>query len=318
MVNINTLQIDKSILKKKYVIMERKKHYMPDGTFYITHSCNLTCHNCESYNNKKFKGHYTWEKYKSYYQEWGKIINLGGLINIHGGEPLTNPDIMNWADGLMSIWPDAEEYTVSSNGTLLSNKKELVLELANKGWRWDISVHDPVTFDPILRSLLEIFKKLNPHLVDGHEDEKKIINFKTGKTLATILPQYYFLRNSTRYIKKGVIHMWRNDIKTAHRLCQSESRWPGDTEGENPCRFFVAGKLFKCHLTAITEDLIKQFTIEEEAVELLKQYKPADPFEPRESVDNFIENLHKPLDQCTLCPVSRKTFPIYPLSKKKQ
>lgn len=296
--------------------MKSKKHYLPDSTFYITHSCNLTCNHCQTFNNKRFKGHYLWHKYEDEYKEWSKIVDPG-LVNIHGGEPLTNPDILNWANGLKKLWPNAKEYTVSTNGTLLSKKKDLVIELVNKGWRWDVSIHDPITFDSILKSFLEIFQDFNISVIDRKDGEKSVMDIKNNKTIATFLPQYYFFKNAFRYTKKGVVHMWRNDINEAHRLCQYGFAELTNEHNSTPCRWFVAGKLFKCQLTAITEDLIKQFTIEEEAVELLKKYKPASPYQSKEKIDNFIKNLDKPLDQCTLCPVSQILFPIYPLSTKK-
>ena len=293
--------------------MMLKKYYIADSTFYITHACNLTCHNCETYNNRKFKGHYTWAKYEKDYEAWSHLVDLG-IVNIHGGEPFTNPDLYNWAIGLKRLWPNSKDYTISTNGSILNKKSDLVKDLVLAGWRLDISVHDPVTFEYIKNNFIKILEDINisVKLDQGKEDgEIVVFDESNSKCLATILPQYYFLKNSTKYIKQGKIYMHRSDVEKAHHLCQHYDNMP-------PCRWFVAGHLFKCHLTAISNDLINQFTIEEDAVELLKKYKPASAYESSEYLEKFFQDLDKPLAQCTLCPEKSTLFPIYPLSSKKK
>lgn len=288
-----------------------KKFYIADSTFYITHSCNLTCHNCETYNNRKFKGHYTWEKYKKDYEKWSMIVDLG-IVNIHGGEPFSHPGLLDWARELKQLWPNADDYTVSTNGTLIKNKQKLAKDIIDLGWRLDVSVHDPITFEEITQSIIDLFDNKKVRLEKQEKTGEHIISdLSTNKVIATVLPQYYFLKNSTKYIKQGKIFMHRSNIRNAHKLCQEYDNMP-------PCRWFVAGKLFKCHLTAISKDLINQFTIEEEAVKLLEKYTPASPYDELQSLNEFFKMLDKPLEQCTLCPENNRTFPIYPLSKKKQ
>ena len=286
-----------------------KKFYIADSTFYITHSCNLTCYNCETYNNRRFKGHYKWNDYKDDYVEWSKKVDLG-IINIHGGEPFTNPDIEHWAEGLKKLWPHGKDYTVSTNGTFVEKKQDLTKRLIDLGWRLDVSVHDPSTFDSILTSIARVFKTYNLKIKKQDNGEYVFYSVKNDQIIATVLPQYYFLKNSTKYIEKGVIHMHRSNIEKAHTLCQEYDNMP-------PCRWFVAGRLYKCHLTAISNDLINQFNIEKEAVDLLKKYKSASPYDSQKEIYNFIKNLKEPLKQCTLCPESSVTYPIYPLSNKK-
>ena len=73
--------------------------------------------------------------------------------------------------------------------------------------------------------------------------------------------------------------------------------------------------MYQCHLTSVSADLIQQFPLEQRAVELLQQYKPA---HPDDDLTDFFQTLHKPMPQCTLCPESSKTHCIAPLATKKE
>ena len=69
-----------------------------DGAFNITNVCNLTCNGCESFNNYLFRNHFRFDDYKHKYEKWSKLVKIN-VVTIHGGEPFTNPDIVNWAAG---------------------------------------------------------------------------------------------------------------------------------------------------------------------------------------------------------------------------
>ena len=74
--------------------------------FYITNVCNLTCSGCNRYNNYKFAGWQNYDDYADIIQQWSKKINLIKPV-ILGGEPLLNPTINKWVEGLRAAWPEA-------------------------------------------------------------------------------------------------------------------------------------------------------------------------------------------------------------------
>jgi len=284
-----------------------KKYQIVDGAFYITNVCNLTCDNCESYNNLKFKGHFYWEDHKEKYLRWKEILNIRWL-NIHGGEPLTNPDLLTWAINLKSLWTNAERYYISTNGTTLKHNIDLSKELIKLGWSIYITIHDPSHKEMVEESIISILDD-GRYYVDNYKESKIYKDKETGKILINFESAFYFIRNSTKFIKDGVIHMHRNDVEKAHALCISAA--------SHQCHFFVRGNLYKCFLTAISEDLMNQFKIEPFAQEMLSSYRYADPFDDFEILDNFFINLQNAIGQCTLCPTNEIKIQIFPLQVKK-
>ena len=84
--------------------------------FYITNVCNLNCNHCNHFNNYPVKGHQKWQEYKENCIEWATKVQPF-KIYIYGGEPMTNPDFLNWINGLAEIWTNCE-IKISTNGTL--------------------------------------------------------------------------------------------------------------------------------------------------------------------------------------------------------
>lgn len=88
--------------------------------FYITNECNLTCSNCNRYNNYNFTGHYSWNDHASDIQLWSQRLS-SRLITIIGGEPTMHPDLDSWVHGICTAWPDTR-VMIQSNGTTNTNR----------------------------------------------------------------------------------------------------------------------------------------------------------------------------------------------------
>ena len=67
------------------------KHHIEMGQWYITHTCNLACNNCLSYNNYKIGGHERWEDNEEFVKLWSERVYIEDC-SIIGGEPFANPD----------------------------------------------------------------------------------------------------------------------------------------------------------------------------------------------------------------------------------
>lgn len=91
--------------------------------FYITNVCNLNCENCNRFNNFNFTGHERWKSHCDEYQQWSKIFDIN-RIGILGGEPMLNPDFLNWVQGVADLWPSAD-IVIITNGTQLHRWPEL-------------------------------------------------------------------------------------------------------------------------------------------------------------------------------------------------
>jgi len=123
--------------------------------FYITNVCNISCINCNRFNNFAFSGHYYWNDSKDEYKKWSKIVSFDE-IGVLGGEPTSNPDFNNWIIGLKDLWPKSN-IRIITNGTNFKKLNEIYPILKNEN----------------RRVLIEI----NWHSLDRSQIEKDIENF---------------------------------------------------------------------------------------------------------------------------------------------
>jgi organic radical activating enzyme len=143
---------------------------IPFISFHITNQCNLNCSNCYTLSNYDFTGHSLWEDHREYYTAWSKKINLGKFA-IYGGEPLLNPTVLDWFNGVANLWPDAVG-EMTTNGYALNEKnKELydVFKNSNGKYYLHISHHNPDTID-------FLFKKINNWIVGPITTERVYID----------------------------------------------------------------------------------------------------------------------------------------------
>jgi len=284
-----------------------KKFFIEDAAFNITNVCNLTCDGCESFNNYNFKGHMKFADYAKHYTQWSRLVSID-TITIHGGEPFTNPDILNWVIKLKQLWPTAQQYYVSTNGTFLKSKKDIAKKILNSDYYINICVHDPSMYEEIKNNLHSLLEDYDFYIKTNNQGNE-YFELHTHKKLALLESTYYFKKSAIDFIKDKTWFMHDSNINDAYEIC---------LEGSAPCNLFHKGYLYQCQLTALKDDLFLQFSIEPRAVDLLKKYRAGDPFSPKNELKEFFRKHNKPIPQCTLCPGCDQTHPIYPMAKKKE
>ena len=269
---------------------------------YITNVCNLTCENCITYNNLKFKGHYYFKDYETYFKEWSKKLELDTLTII-GGEPFTNPELVNCIMSIKSLWPDLKEIEISTNGTYLKNTiKECQKLLSQKVWL-NISVHDPSLFYEIEANLKEVFSPFKN--IRKEKSSECSDSFYIGsRKIAKLDKKYVFAKKSLHSLKNNIIYMHNSDPYKSHGDC-------------GYCYTFMEGRLYKCFVTAVGKSLCNQFEVEPSAKELLLKYKSCSPFDNEHYIREYIQNLPNPIEQCRLCTETKTIKQIWPLSKSK-
>ena len=92
--------------------------------FYITNFCNFNCNGCNRFNNYAFNGRQEWLEYADLYRRWSEILNFKEFT-ILGGEPMTNPDYLEWLQGIIQLWPDARGSFLTNGYYLKSDNKSL-------------------------------------------------------------------------------------------------------------------------------------------------------------------------------------------------
>lgn len=104
---------------------------------YIINTCNLTCSNCNRFNNYDFQGHYNWEDSKEAIMAWSKRITAP-IITLIGGEPSMHPHLDEWVKGVTEAWPDVP-IMIQTNGTKQIKKTVRAWGITNAGF--GVAIH---------------------------------------------------------------------------------------------------------------------------------------------------------------------------------
>ena len=290
---------------KLAININMNKPVVEDAVFYITNVCNLACKDCESFNNYNFKGHFLWESHSELYTKWAELIECKS-INIHGGEPFLNNDLINWAINLKKLWPNAQDYFISTNGTRLIHKKDIVKKCMQLGYNIDIVVHEPDQYNIILNNIKSILSDFDYYeSFDGRIEFKRTDN---NQLLASVEETYNFRPSAIKQFDKGVAQLQRSNPKKAFKLCIADNP---------PCVPFVRGYMYSCLLTSLITDFVTQFNVEQEAKTDMLKYRPCSPYDSIDKITKHINETYRQRDLCKYCPDSKKTHSLYPMPKTK-
>lgn len=124
--------------------------------FYITNLCNFNCKGCNRFNNYAFAGNYRWKDYQGIYQQWAQVIDLERWA-IMGGEPMTNPDYIEWMIGVCDLWPNSIGEFVTNGYFLTAQHQEFYQAIKNTQGRvtLSISLHNNSRTNPMLSTVLQ-------------------------------------------------------------------------------------------------------------------------------------------------------------------
>jgi hypothetical protein len=263
--------------------------------FYITNVCNLTCGDCNRYNNYKFSGWQKWNDYKDVLEQWSKKITIKHPV-ILGGEPLLNPDICKWSVGIRALWPWASGVQILSNGTRLNQVPGLYRSLVHDNWI-GITIHSADDRDAIFREIRKFLK----HPI---QETAKVND-------PTLWADYAFVDSFNRKI-----YVWMSDIFVNSNLIPSANGTfkffdsDPDTAHEN-CTFrkfksyhMIRGKIYKCGPVALMPEFVKQhrFDLSSEDLDLLNSYKPLTVDASDEEMHDFFNTVDNVIPQCKFCP----------------
>jgi organic radical activating enzyme len=273
--------------------------------FYITNVCNLTCNGCNRYNNYKFAGWQSWDEAEPILTEWAKKIDIEHPV-ILGGEPLLNPDIVKWIEGLRRLWPDRSGVQVQSNGTRINAVKGLFDVLDPNTGNWiGISIHDSNDKEEIFKRIREFLKN------DVEESSDK--NHPIGS-------DFQFVHRPT----KTAVHAWMSNKFVQSNIIQrvdgSFTLYNSDpTVAHENCTFrifknyhMIHGKIYKCGPAALMPEFDKQypFDISAEDRKLLHSYQPLAVEDFDQQGANFFKTIDNEIPQCKFCPENYDYKPI--------
>jgi MoaA/NifB/PqqE/SkfB family radical SAM enzyme len=298
--------------------------FVPNVEFYITNVCNLTCTDCNRFNNHNFRGWQNWNDYAEQYQQWAKYIKLQ-RITILGGEPLLNPTICDWIDGINQLW--GKTVQVLTNGTRLNHVPDLYdrmikfndpVLVCKKNWI-GVSLHNENDrqrcFDEIqkfLKGTITYYAKDHPDNVDNSATYGADHAFIDSNGMRVHVWEYNsFYKSAIQRNAQGRLNLWNNDPEEVHRYCGFV---------QYKCYHFIKAKLYKCGPVALFPEFDQQHTlnISDQDRDLINSYLPlsVDQFEQRGQ--EFLDHIDDMIPQCKFCPTDKQLSgkKLFAVSKK--
>lgn len=273
------------------------KHKFSKIEFYITNVCNLSCEGCNRFNNYSFAGWQRWSELESIYTQWAEHIVIEHMVLL-GGEPLLNPEILDWVYGLNRIFNTNVQ--ILSNGTRINKVAGLYKALQVNGNWMGISWHNPETIDEFDR---EVRQFLQGDVIKVDRDHPAntfgahMMWMDSNGVKIPLWVQYEFYSSAIKHTPEGRFTLHQSNPVKAHNSC-------GFAKFKN--YHFIHGKLYKCGPVALFPEFDQQhtFDISDADRELINSYKPLTVEECATHGAGYFDQLDQPLSQCKFCPES--------------
>jgi hypothetical protein len=253
--------------------------------WYITHTCNISCANCLSYNNFAISGHDSFDDNIEAAKAWNKIVTIKDFT-IVGGETFTHNNLDQWAIGLREVFSDIKDFKIITNGTLLP-------KYVNRFDAWfDLDIIIEISFKRIsdYQILNQYLSKYNNVQIKQHllYDQAIYINNKLCFLIEFCDNHRPWAVNN---VTDNVYQFWDNDAEAAHKKC-----W------QKYCHYFYQGKLYKCGTVVGAQEFVKKYKVKEECKNLYLDYNPINYND--EELHSKILELNYSIPQCSMCPIA--------------
>ena len=280
--------------------------------FYITNVCNLTCDNCNRFNNYQFKGFQTWADYKDVYAEWANLVDFK-RITLLGGETLLNPTINEWILGLHKLWPSTL-IEILTNGYRLNQVADLYSTLQatqtqNNMAFISLSIHNTQDKQHLLDKIDTFLVKPVNKIPDLHR--KDSYTLKDKNLVAIYVMTEDLFTSAAIQIKNNQYILHNNDPINAHAACPI---------AQTKSYHFIRGKMYKCGPVALFPEFDHQNTLDitDADRELINSYQPLTVENYSEYADKFFDQLDYPIAQCKFCSTQTEPKKIWPVLKGKK
>lgn len=234
---------------------------------YITNECNLTCSNCNRFNNYDFRGHYAWEDSQEAIKAWAQRITAP-MITIIGGEPTLHPELEQWVRGAARAWPD-RPVVIQTNG---------LKPLRSESW-WQRVTRDHVNVGV---SVAIHSDRARSHLIAnwGTTDSRSLFD-------ATKFADCTIQRDGSGF------RVHDSDPGSAWRAC-----------GMRYSHTILSGRLYRCPMVAVLPQFQKQYQVylSDQQQSLLHSYKALEHDCDQSDLQDFVHQRDQHMPQCRLCP----------------
>lgn len=281
--------------------------------FYITNVCNLTCEQCNRFNNYDFRGWQRWSDYEAEYRRWANLIDLKACT-VMGGEPMLNPTIVDWVLGINDVF--GIEVQILTNGTRFAHAPRGLYEAIayakpRSGVRNSIAVslHNLADLPELERDIQTFLQGPIEQMTDRPHlwgcDHQYV---DRNDVVVNVYYQNTFWTATVQRRADGQFTLFDSDPVQAHQGCSFV---------KYKSYHFIAGRLYKCGPAALMPefDLQYPFDISDSDRQLLHSYQPLTPDNFDEYHTEFLESLEQPIAQCKFCPVVKQAVKIAPVRK---
>jgi molybdenum cofactor biosynthesis enzyme MoaA len=108
------------------------KPILPFVETMITQVCNLSCTGCTNYSDLQHEGYVPWSQGRTWLEAWLERIDIPDF-GIMGGEPLINPEVNMWIQGVRDLLPTSQ-IRFTTNGILLHKNLDIVDSIGCKSY----------------------------------------------------------------------------------------------------------------------------------------------------------------------------------------
>jgi len=249
----------------------------------IIRPCNLSCQGCTTFSDLKWSGYIPWEQGKTEIEPWLPRLHFKSW-GVMGGEPLMNPDLKAWIQGIRSMMPTTQ-IRIVTNGLLLDKNLWIV---------------------DLLHELGNSTLKISYHLADSKLDQ--IIDYIQNKFAWTPVTEFGIDRWITgqdfRFQISHPKKFFRTFRGSYHDMMPHNSA-PAqafDMCVQQRCPLMYKGRIYKCGTMGLTPDLLERFGWPNRQI-----WKPLvdlglGPDCEQADLDRFINNFGKPHKLCSQCP----------------
>ena len=258
----------------------------------LTSACNLSCRGCTTFSDLKHQGYVPWSQGKTWLEDWIPRLDIQA-VGIIGGEPLLNPHIREYIQGIRDLLPDAQIRMVT-NGLLLEKHFDIVDLLDSVGNAvLKISHHVDV---PELTNIINRVMQYKPWA--------PITEFGIDRFVAPSGLRFQITR------PKQFLKTFKNEYENM----MPHSNTPSDAFElcvQKRCPMLLDGKIWKCGTLALTPRILQQMgspNIES----WLPYIDPGlDANCSEKELEAFVVNFGKPNKMCAQCPSGLDTESLF-------
>lgn len=274
-------------------------HTLPKLDIMIQYSCSLSCFGCVTMSDQPRTGGVSIAEGEEWLSAWSKVLTVD-TIGITGGEPLLNPDILEWIRKVRQYFPSSH-IKVVTNGMHLTTVPvlPLLLELGNA--TLDVSFHlQGFPAEQLHKDVLAQTMDIDPQWItvaSGVED----IPIKLVHNDVTL-----------------TVSMWRRFTKPYHGVLKLirpwKSKYPSLSHsacGAPADPILYKNRIYKCGPIANLRDLLSIHELLDNAE--WQQYLKYKGFGVDEDLQPLVDDFGKPNNKiCTMCSAdARATIEHY-------